>query len=132
MENLLDMSFDHLYVHEMFDALTPPSLATRPRKGIGARIAGGLGRLGAALHGVVAGRLRPRRSGLSSPVPPEADQATAAVPAGAPRLPRHRPIGVPTRRDDLAFTAEAFPNLTPAAREFFKSQFEKTVKGQNK
>ena len=61
MEIFLDLSFDHLYAHEMFDALTPPDLATPPRKGIGARIVRGLGRMGAALHGVVAGRLRAGR-----------------------------------------------------------------------
>jgi hypothetical protein len=108
----------------MFDALTPATLATPPRKGIGARIFHRLGRMGAALHGVVAGRLRRRPSGTDSPVAPEAEGSTAAMPARAPRQPRRRPIFVPKRRDDLAFTEAAFPDLTPAAREFFNTPVE--------
>ena len=108
----------------MFDALTPPSLATPPRKGIGARIVRGLGRVGAALHGVVAGRLRRRPSGPDSPVAPDAEGSTAAMPARAPRQPRRTPIGVPERHHDLAFTEAAFPDLTPAAREFFNTPLE--------
>jgi hypothetical protein len=121
MENFLDMSFDHLYVHEMFDALTPPNLATPPRKGIGARIVRRLGRMGAALRGAVAGRLRRGPSGL---VAPDADRSTAAMPARAPRQPRRAPIVVPGRHPDLAFTAAAFPDLSPAAREFFNTPVE--------
>jgi hypothetical protein len=108
----------------MFDALTPATLVTPPRKGIGARIFHRLGRMGAALHGVVAGRLRRRPSGTDSPVAPEAEGSTAAMPARAPRQPRRRPIFVPKRRDDLAFTEAAFPDLTPAAREFFNTPVE--------
>ena len=108
----------------MFDALTPPGLATPPRKGIGARIVRGLGRMGAALHGAVAGRLRRRPSGPDSPVAPDADGSTAAMPARAPRQPRRTPIGVPERHHDLAFTEAAFPDLTPAAREFFNTPLE--------
>jgi hypothetical protein len=108
----------------MFDALTPAALATPPRKGIGARIVHGLGRVGAALHGVVAGRLRRRPSGPDSPIAAEADGATAAMPARAPRQPRRRRIGVPERHRDLAFTAAAFPNLSPAARELFNTPLE--------
>ena len=108
----------------MFDALTPATLATPPRKGIGARIVHRLGRMGAALHGVVAGRLRRRPSGTDSPVAPEAEGSTAAMPARAPRQPRRRPTFVPKRRDDLAFTEAAFPDLTPAAREFFNTPVE--------
>ena len=108
----------------MFDALTPLGLATLPRQGIGARIVRRLGRVGAALHGVVAGRLRRRPSGTDSPVAPEAEGSTAAMPARAPRQPRRRPIFVPKRRDDLAFTEAAFPDLTPAAREFFNTPVE--------
>jgi hypothetical protein len=108
----------------MFDALTPATLATPPRKGIGARIVHGLGRVGAALHGVVAGRLRRRPSGPDSPIAAEADGATAAMPARAPRQPRRRRIGVPERHRDLAFTAAAFPNLSPAARELFNTPLE--------
>jgi hypothetical protein len=108
----------------MFDALTPPGLATRPRKGIGARIVRGLGRMGAALHGVVAGRLRRRQSGLNSPIPPDADGSTAAMPARAPRQGRRTPIVVPDGHHDLAFTEAAFPNLSPAAREFFNTPLE--------
>ncbi len=108
----------------MFDALTPPSLATPPRKGIGARIVRGLGRVGAALHGVVAGRLRRRPSGLNSPVPPDAEGSTAAMPARAPRQRRRSPIGVPDRHHDLAFTEAAFPDLSPAAREFLNTPLE--------
>jgi hypothetical protein len=108
----------------MFDALTSPSLATSPHKGIGARIVRGLGRVGAALHGVVAGRLRRRPSDPDSPIAPDADGSTAAMPARAPRQPRRTPIGVPDRHHDLAFTAAAFPDLTPAAREFFNTPVE--------
>ncbi len=115
------MSFDHLYVHEMFDALTPPDLATPPRKGIGARIVRRLGRMGAALRGAVAGRLRGRPSG---PIAPDADGSTAAMPARAPRRARRTPIVVPGRQHDLAFTEAAFPDLSPAAREFFNTPLE--------
>jgi hypothetical protein len=108
----------------MFDAFTPPSLATLPRQGIGARIASRLGRMGAALHGVVCGRLRRRRSGADSRIGPEIDGSTTAMPARAPRAPRHRPMVVPEQYQDLAFTAEAFPDLTPAAREFFNTPME--------
>ena len=108
----------------MFDALTPPSLATPPRKGIGARIVRGLGRVGAALHGAVAGRLRRRPSGPDRPLAPDADGSTAAMPARAPRQPRRTPIGAPDRHHDLAFTEAAFPDLTPAARKFFNTPVE--------
>ena len=123
-ENFLDTAIGLLYVHEMFDALTPATLATPPRKGIGARIVRGLGRMGAALHGVVAGRLRRRPSGPDSPVAPDAEGSTAAMPARAPRQPRRTPIVVPERHHDLAFTEAAFPDLTPAAREFFNTPLE--------
>ncbi len=118
------MAFGHLYVHEMFDALTPPGLATPPRKGIGARIVRGLGRMGAALHGVVAGRLRRRPSRPGQPLAPDADGSTAAMPARAPRRARRTPIVVPERHDDLAFTEAAFPDLSPAAREFLNTPLE--------
>ncbi len=108
----------------MFYALTPATLATPPRKGIGARIVRGLGRVGAALHGVVAGRLHRRQSGRNSPVAPDADGSTAAMPARAPRQPRRTPIGAPERHHDLAFTEAAFPDLTPAARKFFNTPVE--------
>ena len=108
----------------MFDALTPPSLATLPRKGIGARIVRGLGRMAAALHGAVAGRLRRRPSGPDSPVGPDAEGSTAAMPARGPRQPRRRPIFFPERHDDLAFTEAAFPDLSPAAREFLNTPLE--------
>jgi hypothetical protein len=108
----------------MFDALTPPSLATPPRKGIGARIVRRLGRVGAALHGVVAGRLRRRPSGPDSRIAPEAEGSTAAMPARAPRQARRTPIVVPAQYHDLAFTEAAFPNLSPAAREFFNTPLE--------
>jgi hypothetical protein len=107
----------------MFDALTPATLATPPRKGIGARIVRRLGRMGAALHGVVAGRLRRRPSGPDSPVAPNAGGSTA-MPARAPRQPRRRPSVVPAQYHDLAFTEAAFPNLTPAARKFFNTPLE--------
>jgi hypothetical protein len=123
-EKFLDTALGHVYVHEMFDALTPPGLATLPRKGIGARIVRGLGRMGAALHGAVAGRLRRRQSGSDSPVGPDAGRSTAAMPARAPRQARRTPIGVPDRHHDLAFTEAAFPNLSPAAREFFNTPLE--------
>ncbi len=118
------MAIDHLYVHEMFDALTPPDLATPPRKGIGARIVRGLGRMGAALHGVVAGRLRRRRSGADRDFPPDADSSTAAKPAHAPRRTRRTAFAVPDRHADLAFTEELFPDLTPGAREFLNTPLE--------
>ena len=108
----------------MFDALTPPSLATRPRKGIGARIVRRVGLVAAALHGAVAGRLRRRPSGPDSPVAPDAEGSTAAMPARAPRQPRRSPIGVPDRHHDLAFTEAAFPDLSPAAREFLNTPLE--------
>ena len=108
----------------MFDALTPPSLPTLPRQGIGARIARRLGRMGAALHGVVSGRLRRRQSGADSRIGPEIDGSTTALPARAPRVPRHRQMVVAEQYQDLAFTAEAFPDLTPAAREFFNTPVE--------
>jgi hypothetical protein len=108
----------------MFYALTPPSLATPPRKGIGARIVRGLGRVGAALHGAVAGRLRRRASGSDRLVAPDADGSTAGMPARAPRQARRTPIGVPELHHDLAFTEAAFPDLSPAAREFFNTPVE--------
>jgi hypothetical protein len=113
----------------MFDALTPLGLATLPRQGIGARIVRRLGRVGAALHGVVAGRLRRRPSdpdshvAPDSPVAPDADTSTA-MPARARRQARCTPSGVPERQHDLAFTAAAFPDLSPAAREFFNTPVE--------
>jgi hypothetical protein len=124
MEIFLDTALGHVYVHEMFDALIPASLATPPRKGIGARIIRRLGRVGAALHGVVAGRLRRRPSGADSRIAPEAEGSTAAMPARGPRVPRHRPSVVPAQYHDLAFTEAAFPNLSPAAREFFNTPLE--------
>ena len=123
-ENLLNSALNLPYVHEMFDALTPATLATPPRKGIGARIVRGLGRMGAALHGVVAGRLRRRPSGPDSPAAPDAEGSTGAKPARAPRQPRRTPIAAPERHRDLAFTAAMFPELTPAAREFFNTPLE--------
>ena len=108
----------------MFDALTPATLTTPPRKGIGARIVRGLGRMGAALHGVVAGRLRRRPSAHGQLFGPDADGSTAAKPARAPRQPRRTAIGVPDRQDDLAFTEAAFPDLSPGAREFFNTPLE--------
>ena len=119
-ENLLDSALNLLYVHEMFDALTPASLATPPRKGIGARIFRGLGRVGAALQGVVAGRLRRRPSGPDSPAAPDAEGSTGAKPARAPRQPRRSPIAAADRHRDLAFTAAMFPNLTPARARIFQ------------
>jgi len=76
--NLLDTALGHVYVHEMFDALTLPAwlltpqgdrCAHRPRPR----------RVGAALHGVVAGRLRAGiRSGQPSPRMPTGQLAHAA------------------------------------------------------
>jgi hypothetical protein len=124
VEIFLDMSFDHLYVRGMFDALTHATLTTPPRKGIGARIVRRLGRMGAVLHGVVAGRLRRRPSRPDRDFSPDADSSTAARPAHAPRRARRTAFAVPDRHADLAFTKELFPDLTPGAREFLNTPLE--------
>ena len=46
------------------------------------------------------------------------------MPARARRQPRRTPVGVPGRHHDLAFTAAAFPDLSPAAREFLNTPLE--------
>ena len=123
---------------------TPPptaGLTSQPRKGIGARVAGGFSRLGAALRSVVAGGPRRPPSGPDSRTAPDADRPPAARQARAPRPPgrarkgglarlfgRRRPTAaVPEQSRELAdfeFTGEAFPELSPEARAFFNTPLE--------
>ena len=139
-EIILDAQLFLLYVRHVFP--TPPAagLAYQPRKGLGARVAGGLSRLGAALRSVVAGRPRRPQSGPDSRPAPDADTPPAARPARTPRQPgrarkgglarlfrRRSMAAVPEQYrepPDLQFTAEAFPALSPEARAFFNTPLE--------
>ena len=129
-----------LYVRQVFPAPPAAGLAYQPRKGIGARVAGGFSRFGAALRSVVAGRSRRSPSGPESSTVPDADSPPAARPASAPRQPgrarkgglarlfrRRSMAAVPEQfrePPDLQFTAEAFPALSPEARAFFNTPLE--------
>ena len=125
----------------MFPAPPTAALASQPRKGIGARVAGGFSRLGAALRSVVGGGPRRPQSGSESRTIPDADGPPAARQARAPRQPgrarkgrlarlfhRRRALAAVPEQSrepaDLDFTAEAFPGLTPEARAFFNTPLE--------
>jgi hypothetical protein len=131
----------------VFTAPPTAALTSQPRKGIGARVAGGFSRLGAALRSVVArGPRRPQsgpesRTGRESRTVAVADSPPAARQARAPRQPsRARKGGLARlfgRRRALAavpepspelhafeFTGEAFPELSPEARAFFNTPLE--------
>jgi hypothetical protein len=137
----------------MFNSPATAALTSQPRKGIGARVAGGFSRFGAALRSVVAGSLRRPQSGPDSRTAPDtrtasytrtvpdADAPPAARPARAPRQPsrvrkgglarlfdrRRVPAAVPEQSRELPdfdFTAEAFPELCPEARAFFNTPLE--------
>jgi len=124
----------------MFTAHPTAGLTSRPRKGIGARVAGGFSRLGAALRSVVAGGPRRPQSGPDSRTAPAADSPLAARQARAPRQPgrvrkgglvrlfgRRALAAVPEPSRKLAnfeFTGEAFPELSPEARAFFNTPLE--------
>ncbi len=122
-ENFLDAAIGHVYVHEMFDALTLPSLATPPRKGIGAHTSSAAS----------------AAWGQRFTVPLPAGCAVRAIPARTAPSPR-MPTGQPPpcrrgRRDSRAARRSAprigttisrspkrrYPDLTPAARKFFNT-----------
>jgi hypothetical protein len=124
----------------MFTAPSTAALTSQPRKGIGARVAGGISRFGAALRSVVAGGLRRSQSGPDSRPTPDADSPPAARQARAPRQPGRarkgglarlfgrRPMAAVPEQfrepPDLEFTCEAFPELSPEARAFFNTPLE--------
>ena len=130
----------------MFTAPPTAALTSQPRKGIGARVAGGFSRLGAALRSVVAGGPRRPQSGPESRTAPDADRPHADSPpaarqARAPRQPsrarkgglarlfgrRRAMAAVPEQSRELPdfdFSDEAFPELSPEARAFFNTPLE--------
>jgi hypothetical protein len=124
----------------MFTTSPTAALTSQPRKGIGARVADGFSRLGAALRSVVAGAPRRPKSGPDSRTAPDADSPPAARQARAPRQPGRarnggltrlfgrRPMAaVPEQSCELPnfeFTGEAFPELSPEARAFFNTPLE--------
>ena len=85
----------------MFTAPPTAALTSQPRKGFGARVAGGISRLGAALRSVVAGGPRRPQSGPESRPAPDADSPhadsppAASPPAASP--PAARPARAPRR-----------------------------------
>jgi hypothetical protein len=124
----------------MFTSPATAGLASHPRKGIGARVAGGFSRVGAALRSIVAGGMRRPQSGPDSRTAPDADGPPAARQARAPRQPgrarkgglawlfgRRLTAAVPEPSPELPafeFTGEAFPELSPEARAFFNTPLE--------
>jgi hypothetical protein len=124
----------------MFTASPTVALTSQPRKGIGARVAGGCSRFGAALRSVVAGGLRRSRSGPDSRTTRDADQPPVAKQARAPRRPRRARTGVLTRLfghlpmaavpeqyravPDFDSSEAACPGLSPEARAFFNTPLE--------
>ncbi len=124
----------------MFTTPLTAAPTSQPRKGIGARVAGGFSRLGAALRSVVTGSPSRPQSGPESRTVPDADSPPAARKARAPRQPGRarkaglarlfgrRPVAaVPEQAREFAdfeFTGEAFPELSPEARAFFDTPLE--------
>ena len=124
----------------MFNPPATADLASQPRKGFGARVAGGFSRLGAALRNAVAGGLRRPQAAPDSRTAPEADRGEAAS-TSAPRRPRGAHAGVlarltgrrrtppaaQRRSQELAeadYIDASFPGMRPEVRAFFNTPVE--------
>ena len=121
----------------MFPAPTAPGLACQPRKGFGARVAGGFSRVAAALRNAVSGGLRRPQAGPDNAATTDADRPAPARPR-PPRQPRRARTSIlarltgqrrapaagpqqPGKPSDSELIDATFPGLRPEVRAFFNT-----------